>query len=135
MKEKKKIFARTLRKEQTKSEKLVWELLKNRRFMGLKFRRQHIIEGFIVDFYCHDLKLAIEVDGSIHLKQKDYDQLRQEVIESEGIQVLRITNKIIQTNKRSILDKIKGLIAQSTSPSPSGRRMFTQEYSEKKKSG
>ena len=111
MKDKKKIFARILRKEQTKSEKTVWELLKNRKFLGLKFRRQHVIEGFIVDFYCHSLKLAIEVDGSIHLKQKNYDQLRQEAIESEGIRFLRITNNEIKVNKNSILGKIKKLIA------------------------
>jgi very-short-patch-repair endonuclease len=110
MKEKKKIFARTLRKEQTKAEKIVWELIRSRKFMNLKFRRQHVIEGFVLDYYCHEQKLGIEIDGGIHLKRKDYDRLRQEVIESEDINIIRITNKEIAKNKRSILDKIKKAI-------------------------
>ena len=110
MKELKKIFARQLRKEPTKAEKIVWELLRNRKFMNLKFRRQYVIEGFLLDFYCHELRLGIEIDGSVHLRRKDYDRLRQEVIESENVKVIRITNKEIAENKRSILGKIKEAI-------------------------
>ena len=62
----KKIFARELRKNFTPEEKKVWEVLKNRNFNNLKFRRQHVLQGFVVDFYCHELKLAIEIDGKIH---------------------------------------------------------------------
>jgi very-short-patch-repair endonuclease len=72
MKEIKKRFARQLRQEQTKAEKIVWEQLRNRKFKGLKFRRQHVIEGFILDFYCPDAKLGIEVDGNIHQKALDH---------------------------------------------------------------
>lgn len=107
MKEIKKTFARRLRKEQTKAEKIVWELLRNRKFKKYKFRRQHVIEGFVLDFYSHELRLGIEVDGGIHLRRKDYDQLRQEVIESKGIYIIRITNKEIKQNKRSILKKLE----------------------------
>ena len=121
MKEIKKRFARTLRKEQTKTEKIVWELLRNRKFMNLKFRRQHVIEGFVLDFYCHGLKLGIEIDGGIHLKRKDYDMLRQEAIESKGINIIRITNKEINKNKKLILKRIDKLINRATIPSPSGR--------------
>ena len=103
----KKIFARQLRKRQTKAEKIVWELIRDRKFKGLKFRRQHVIEGFILDFYCHEIRLGIEVDGSIHLKQKDYDKLRQEIIEAEGIRILRITNRELKERKRSIIDRLK----------------------------
>ena len=110
MKEIKKIFARTLRKEQTKAEKIVWELLRKRKFMNLKFRRQHVIEGFILDFYCHEMKLGIEIDGGIHSRRKDYDRLRQEVIESESIIIIRVTNREIAENKRSVLEKIKEAI-------------------------
>jgi len=107
MKEIKKRFARILRKEQTKAEKTIWELIRDRKFMGLKFRRQHVIEGFVLDFYCHELRFGIEIDGGIHLKKKDYDKLRQEVIESEDINMIRVTNKEIAENKRSVLNKIK----------------------------
>jgi very-short-patch-repair endonuclease len=110
MKEVKKIFAKQLRKGPTKTEKIVWELIRNRKFMGLKFRRQHVIEGFVLDFYCHEMKLGIEIDGGIHFRRKDYDRLRQEVIESESVNLIRITNKQIAENKRAILEKIKDAI-------------------------
>ncbi|MFH1683962.1 MAG: endonuclease domain-containing protein [Candidatus Margulisiibacteriota bacterium] len=121
MKEAKKQFARMLRKEQTKSEKTVWELIRNRKFGGFKFRRQHVVEGFILDFYCHELRIGIEVDGSVHLKQKDYDELRQEIIESEGINIIRITNRdIMERTNKAILKKIEKMINRSANPSPSG---------------
>ncbi len=110
MKEVKKVFARQLRKEQTKAEKIVWEQIRNRKFRGLKFRRQHVIEGFVLDFYCPEVRLGIEVDGGVHLKRKDYDELRQEAIESEGITIVRITNKELLNRKRSILEKLKNTI-------------------------
>ena len=106
MREIKKVFARQLRKDQTWAEKVVWEQIRDRKYRGLKFRRQHVIEGFVVDFYCPEIRLGIEVDGSIHLKQKDYDRLRQDVIEAEGIKVIRITNKELKARKRSIIDKL-----------------------------
>ena len=58
--------ANQLRKHQTESEKLLWEILKNKRMLGLRFKRQHPIDKYIADFYCHSLKLVIEVDGKIH---------------------------------------------------------------------
>lgn len=121
MKEIKKIFARTLRKSQTKAEKIIWELLRKRKHMHFKFRRQHVVEGFVLDFYCHELKLGIEVDGGIHLRRKDYDNLRQEIVESKGITIIRISNKEIAENKRSILKKIEEAIEPPPNPSPSGR--------------
>ena len=107
MKEIKRNFARILRKDQTKAEKIIWELLRNRKFMDLKFRRQHVIEGFVLDFYCHELRLGLEIDGSVHLKKKEYDALRQNIIESEGITIIRIANNEITKDKKSILVKLK----------------------------
>jgi very-short-patch-repair endonuclease len=120
VKEIKKVFAKQLRKESTKAEKIVWELIRNRKFMGLKFRRQHVIEGFVLDFYCHEAKLGIEIDGGIHFRRKDYDKLRQEVIESEDIKIIRVTNKEIADNKSSILGKIKETIVDRPVPLPLG---------------
>jgi very-short-patch-repair endonuclease len=120
MKEKKKIFARRLRKEQTKTEKMVWELIRNRKIMGLKFRRQQVIEGFVVDFYCNDLRLGIEIDGGIHSKQQDYDRLRQEILESESIRIIRITNEEIEADNKLIIKKIKQLLIQHNLPLPLG---------------
>ena|SRR3990172_6157655 len=82
--------ARSLRKEETPSEQLVWEQIRNRKVWGYKFSRQHVILGFVVDFYCPELKLALEIDGKIHDTRKGYDHLRQEVIEGQGVEFLRI---------------------------------------------
>jgi len=104
---KKKIFARNLRKESTKEEKLVWDELRNRRFLNLKFRRQHVIEGFVIDFYCHELRLAIEIDGGVHDKQEEYDQIRQSLIEDEGIHFIRISNVEVNEDINTLLEMIK----------------------------
>ena len=62
-------FARTMRYEMTFSERVIWKYLRNRQIMGYKFRRQHVVGSYIVDFYCHELKLVIEVDGLSHEEQ------------------------------------------------------------------
>ena len=104
----KKIFSRYLRKKSTSEERKVWEVLRNRRFLNLKFRRQHDLEGFIVDFYCNDLKLAVEINGKIHERQKDYDEIRQALIEEKGIKFIRVTNKEINADVNILLEKIQG---------------------------
>jgi len=126
MREIKKIFARTLRKRQTISEKIFWELIRDRKFMDLKFRRQHVIEGFVLDFYCHEIKLGIEIDGEIHKRRKDYDRIRQAIIESEGITILRVTNKQISDNKRSIINKMKNIIGKRPLPLPLGEGCYDE---------
>jgi very-short-patch-repair endonuclease len=100
-------LSRELRKEQTPEETLLWEILRNRQFMNLKFRRQHVIEGFVVDFYCHELRLAIEVDGGVHNNQKDYDELRQSLIEDKGIRFIRVQNEEVNRDVNILLEKIK----------------------------
>jgi len=116
MKYKKRDFARQLRHEQTSAEEKVWQLLRKNQFMGLKFRRQHVIEGFVVDFYCHEYKLAVEIDGGIHNKQKDYDEWRQSEIEAKDITFVRITNKEIERDGTIVLKKIKEVIKPLRQP-------------------
>ena len=99
----KKIFARELRKNSTDEERKVWEALRNRRFKNLKFRRQHVLEGFVIDFYCNEFKLAVEIDGKVHQKQKGYDELRQCLIEDKGIRFIRITNEEINRDVKILL--------------------------------
>lgn len=82
--------SRELRRDGTDSENLVWGMVRDRKVLGYKFRRQHVIRGFILDFYCAELKLALEIDGKIHDGQKDQDRLRQEALERLGIEFLRI---------------------------------------------
>ena len=102
-------FARELRKKSTPPEVIVWEQLRDRRFLGLKFRRQQIIMGFVVDFYCAELNLALEVDGKIHEQQKEYDANRQKLIEQKGIRFIRITTTEMDPSASKLLDKIKVL--------------------------
>jgi leucyl-tRNA synthetase len=98
-------FARGLRKNMTAAETLLWEELRNRKFNGMKFLRQHPIvyqkslgiDGFfILDFYCAAKKLALELDGSIHDTQKEYDALRDEILKTLGINVMRIQNEELE---------------------------------------
>ncbi|MCB1579577.1 MAG: endonuclease domain-containing protein, partial [Alphaproteobacteria bacterium] len=74
--------ARTLRKNQTDAEKLLWSKLRNRQFENLKFRRQHPVPPYVADFYCEDLKLIVEIDGGQHTPEKDRE--RQKYIEDQG---------------------------------------------------
>ena len=110
----KKVFARRLRKEQTAEERIVWSRLRNRGLMNLKFRRQHVIEGFIVDFYCHEARLAVEIDGKIHEKQKDYDMARQALIEEKGVRFVRITNEEVNLDINAALEKIQAFVVGDT---------------------
>ncbi|MFH1683877.1 MAG: endonuclease domain-containing protein [Candidatus Margulisiibacteriota bacterium] len=83
------LWARELRQRSTKAEQFLWQYLRDRRLFNKKFRRQHVFEGYVLDFYCPEDRLAIELDGPVHLKQKGYDEVRQDVIEDAGLEVLR----------------------------------------------
>lgn len=100
--------ARDLRKRETKAEKILWDILSNKK-LGVKFRRQHPINQFIADFYCHALKLVIEVDGEIHLQKNkiEYDAMRTGVFNSFGIKIIRFTNEDILQNSEEIVSQIE----------------------------
>ena len=87
--------ARANRKTATAAEDILWNALRGRKFLNLKFRRQHPLNAYIVDFYCHELKLVIEVDGKYHQEtaQIKYDEERTKELEAMGIKVMRLTNK------------------------------------------
>jgi len=100
--------ARRLRQEMTDSERLLWARLRRNQINGLHFRRQHVLYGFIVDFYCMKLKLAIEVDGGIHNNQSEQDFIRDEILISHGIRVFRVANERITASINDvILDILK----------------------------
>lgn len=90
--------AKKLRKNMTPAETVLWSHLRQNKFLGLKFRRQHPIQNFIADFYCHQLKLVIEIDGLYHQTkvQQEADNNRSEIINFNGIQVIRFTNNEIE---------------------------------------
>lgn len=100
---------RNFRKNQTFCEKIMWTYLRDRKTLGYKFKRQFSIDHYVIDFYCPELKLAIELDGSIHdiPDQKEYDALRQEYLEKFGITFCRITNDELMSNANMAFNKIE----------------------------
>ena len=99
--------ARALRQEMTRAEKALWQELRANK-LGVHFRRQQIIAGFIVDFYCHECKLAIELDGNYHKKDvsKEYDKARTVLLNEYGITVLRFWNEEVIKDMGRVLNKI-----------------------------
>lgn len=106
-----KIFenARFLKKVMSPAESLLWRNLRGSRLNGLKFRRQHPIKQYILDFYCHEKQLAVEVDGEIHDKTENqkYDESRTQVLNHLNIQVIRFSNQEVLTNISEVLKRIK----------------------------
>jgi len=104
--------AKSLRKELTNAEELLWQRLRGRKFQGLKFRRQHPIGKYIADFYCHELKFVVEVDGSVHEieEQKEYDVGRTFELNKMDIKVIRFTNNEIEREMSRVLSKLNDFI-------------------------
>ncbi|WP_041619568.1 endonuclease domain-containing protein [Stanieria cyanosphaera] len=111
-------IARKLRREQTASEAILWEALRNRKLEGRKFRRQHPIGKFVVDFYCDAERLIVEVDGSIHElpEQQVLHKQRQALLESLGLRFVRLKAKQVETDLASCLDTIRGAFPSSPDP-------------------
>ena len=96
--------AKELRQRETNAEKILWEELKGKKLDGFKFRRQHPMMNYILDFYCYQYKLAIELDGNYHFteEQKELDRLRSLAIENYGITVMRFTNTEVEKKIESV---------------------------------
>ena len=99
-------FSRELRKNSTIAEQRLWQYLRDRRFRSIKFRRQYVIKPYIVDFVCAEYKLIIEIDGSQHLENQDYDNNRTIYFESLGYKVIRFWNNEILQNMKNVLEAI-----------------------------
>jgi len=97
---------RELRRQMTPEAKILWEQLRANRLEGFHFRRQQVIDGFMVDFYCHAAGLVIERDGEIHKQQHDYDAGRDPVLQTREICVLRFRNDAVRNNLPEVLKKI-----------------------------
>jgi very-short-patch-repair endonuclease len=104
--------ARILRKRMTPCEILLWEKLKGKQLLGLRFRSQHPIDIFIADFYCHEARLVVEIDGEIHEGQIDYDDGREAEIEKYGIKIIRFTNDEVINNLDNVVNKIKSIVKE-----------------------
>ncbi len=108
--------ARGMRKEATSAEDALWERLRNRQVLGFKFRRQHTVGRFVLDFYCPEAKLGVEVDGSIHHELKEVDRERERHLQSRGICLLRFSNKQVMNDSDAVSREIaKALNVQERS--------------------
>lgn len=101
--------AELLRQNATKAENVLWEKLRNKLFNNLKFRRQHPIQNYIADFYCHELQLIIEIDGKYHEEeeQKKRDAQRTELLEYQGVRLIRFSNEQVLNQIDEVLAEIE----------------------------
>jgi very-short-patch-repair endonuclease len=104
--------ARRLRQADTRAERRAWVLLRDRRMFGLKFRRQVPIETFIADFYCHELRLIIELDGGCHSHEEKFrkDTNRDRILKNKGYQILRFRNETILNGERLFIESIRTIM-------------------------
>ncbi|HEV2419823.1 MAG TPA: endonuclease domain-containing protein [Terriglobia bacterium] len=109
--------ARNLRQNPTNAEQLAWKLLRNRAALGVKFRRQHSVGNYVVDFYCPERQLVIELDGSVHSQpsQARRDERKHQFLQQQGIQVLRIANGWVLEDPEGFIKKV---LASLPSPVP-----------------
>ena len=98
--------ARKFRREPTPSERLLWRRLRGRRLGGFKWRRQQVVDGFSVDFYCDASGLVIELDGPVHDEQMEVDELRDRNLQARGLRVLRFRNKEVERHTSAVLQRI-----------------------------
>ena len=99
-------FARTLRKDPTHAERVLWQRLRRRQLAGFKFRRQHSVGPYICDFACLEASIVVELDGSQHAEQFDYDTRRDMFLRSRGFRVLRFWNNDVLVRTEVILETI-----------------------------
>jgi very-short-patch-repair endonuclease len=112
--------ARILRKNMTSQEILLWERLKLKQICGVRFRRQHPIDFFIADFYCHEARLVVELDGGVHNRQKEYDDGRSAEMERYFIKVIRFTNSEIENKIGDVIKKIENEVSNRIKSPPWG---------------
>lgn len=105
-------IAKEFRKQPTSSEWKLWQIIKEKHILGYKFRRQYVVAGFIIDFYCPSLRLGIEVDGAIHYVKKNIerDLKREQIIKKYRINIIRITNQEIEADPIQVLRRLKDYI-------------------------
>ena len=113
------LLARHLRQNQTPAESCFWEKVRNKQLLGKKFDRQHIIQHsevlgkkqyFIADFYCHEEKLIVEIDGDIHFHQVEYDKIREEILIQMGFRIIRFQNNEVLEDWLNVETQLKEML-------------------------
>lgn len=123
------IFARELRKNATDAEQFLWQILRARRFAGYKFRRQHPIAHYFVDFYCHELGLVVELDGGQHANEENRgnDEQRTACLNTLGLKVIRYWNHDVLNESEALLTHLWQSIQQMNSAKMSGSMQDLQD--------
>jgi len=118
-----------MRTDSTCAEDMLWKRLRNRQLVGMKFRRQHPLGPYIVDFYCHEASLAIELDGRGHqdTDRADYDQIRSMELEGMGVKVIRFWHQEVMDNLEGVLEVIKGALTLALSQRERGRKDCSEQ--------
>lgn len=104
-------YARSLRKSGNLSEVILWNAIKSKKLNSLDFDRQKIIGDYIVDFYCHTYKLAVEIDGASHDSKGEYDEKRDDYLKTLGITVLHIPDSDVRNNLQEVIESILYIVA------------------------
>jgi len=104
----------------TAEESILWQQLRKNHLNGYHFRRQQVIEGFVVDFYCHAIGLIVELDGESHLSTVEYDRVRDTFLSSLGLRVLRFANAEVNENLTAVLSIIASAVSHSQARSNEG---------------
>ena len=118
--------ARGLRQTMTDAERVLWRHLRNRQLSGFKFRRQHEVDRYIVDFVCTEALLIVELDGGQHADQVEYDERRTQQLQRMGYRVLRFWNNDVLSDIQSVLEVVLGAAARVSphpNPLPAGERV------------
>jgi cyclase len=125
--------ARNLRKSTTHEERLFWERVRGNRVMGLQFRRQQPVEGFITDFYCNQARCVVEIDGSVHdnPERKAMDERRRKVFESRGLTEIRFTNNEIRNDIHGVIERLKKRLELLLTSTPTKSSHWSEDLQEK----
>ncbi|WP_425157601.1 endonuclease domain-containing protein [Candidatus Binatus sp.] len=115
-------LARDLRRRMTPQEKILWNSLRKDALGALHFRRQQVIAGYVVDFYCASAKLAVEIDGIVHLGTADYDRIRDGALSEIGIRTLRVNNSEVDRDLDGVLKRIAETAPLAPLPSGEGNQ-------------
>ena len=110
-------LAKRLRRNMASTERNLWKALRRNAVDGFHFRRQQVIEGYVVDFYCDTAKVAIELDGGVHEEQWQYDESRDKAIASRGVRVLRISNEAM-LDSEAVITLIREALRFAGKPNP-----------------
>ena len=113
-------FAREQRKNPTRAEQMLWEAVR-RKQLGVRIRRQHPIEDFVLDFYCAEARLAVEIDGPVHDKQQGYDRWREQQLARWGIHVIRVDEERVRRDLPAVIKEIRKALSDRLREGPSSR--------------